>query len=312
MLAIEYINETVKTYNLPKVFAEQSLDIPETGEFGTADVIIVTDDLIHVMDYKNGFVPVDVYANPQLMLYLLGAIARFGERANYKLTVIQPNYVHRDGMIRHYEPTDSDLHHFREKVAVALASQTINAGKHCKTTYCPARGTCAVFAAWSQENLKLAWFPGEMVAMDDDALALAMEQAEILSGYRDALRAEALRRVLQQGRTIPGYKVVKARQDRAYASDGARDAIFAELKGLGVDDDALFDRKPIGPAGVEKVIKRVFKPQGRGAWLKGMDFIMPPERLIPPNQALTLEKAIDGRKEYIRGSEFTALNAQTP
>ncbi len=309
MMAVEYINDTQKAYGPAcKVYAEQTLEIPETGEIGTTDVTMVTADTIHVIDYKNGYVPVDVKMNAQLMLYLLSLMHKYGERKHYKLTVIQPNYVHVDGMIRHFEPTPDDIEWFRKEVAIAMASQTVTAGKHCKTTYCPARGTCEVFNAWSLENCKLAWFPGETVAMTDEALADALEQAEILQGYRDALRGEAMRRMLQQNRRIRGYKIVKAKKDRAYASDAARGKVLSALAEMGATEDDLFDRKPIGPAGVEKIVKKLFKPQGRGAWLKGMDYIMPPELLEPTNQSLTIEKSIDGRKEYKRGAEFDALS----
>lgn len=311
MMAIEHINKLEDHYKknaIPyKIYAEQTLEIPETGEIGTTDIIIVTADEIEIIDYKNGYVPVTIFMNAQLLLYLLGAIAKYGERKRYKLTVIQPNYVHIDGMIRSFEPDASQLEWFREQVALSLASQEVLAGKHCKNTYCPARGTCEVFNAWSQENLKLAWFPGETVAMSDEALSEALEQSDILTGQRDQLRGEAMRRMLQQGREINGYKLVKGRQDRAYASDEAREAVFAKLREIGAEEDALWDRKPIGPAGVEKIVKRLFKHQGRGAWLKGMDYVMPADMLMPSNQSLTVEKAIDGRKPYKRGGEFEAL-----
>jgi hypothetical protein len=289
------------------LFSEQTLDIPETGEFGTCDVVFVTDDLLHVIDYKNGYVPVDIDMNPQLMLYLCGAIAKFGDRPNYKLTVIQPNYVHKGGMIRSFEPSINDLETFRASVGTALASTHILAGKHCKSTYCPARGTCQYFLAWVQENMKDGWFPGEPVAMSDEQLADALDQADLLQGYRDELRGEAMRRMTQQGKTINGYKLVRAKQNRDYRDDQARTEIFECLTELGATDKDLYERSPVSIAGVERVVKKLFKKHGRGAWLKGMDSICPPDLLKSQSQSLTITKTTDGRKEYKRGNEFDKL-----
>jgi hypothetical protein len=294
------------------MYGEQQLDIPQTGEFGTSDLIFVTDTLIHVVDYKNGYVPVDIKMNPQLMVYLLGAIAKYGPRKNYKISVIQPNYVHVDGMIRHFEPTPENVEWFEIEVQSAVASESTIAGKHCKTSYCPHRASCDVFLAWSVENLSLAWFPGEMGGMSDDQLAEALEQAEILQGYRDQLRGEAMRRMLQQGKKIPGYKIVKARKDRNYRDEKARDEVFYRLEQMGVPRDAMYDRTPISVAGVERIVKGLYKPQGRTAWIDGMEKVVPPELLENQNQQLTLEKSIDGRKPYTRGAEFTPLKIAAP
>lgn len=312
MFTLDKVTERINELGGPskvKVFGEQELDIPETGEFGTTDVILLSDTHMEIIDHKNGYVPVNIYLNPQLLLYLCGAIAKYGERKHYRISVSQPNYVHADGMFRSMDINQEQLDWFRNEVAVALLNDHLVAGKHCKTSYCPHRGSCEVFLAWSVENMRLAWFPGEVAGMSDEQLAEALEQSEVMQGARDMYRGEALRRILHQDRKIPGYKVVKAKRDRDYADDAAREATFSSLKALGAAEEDLFERKPISIAGVERIVKRIFKPHGRGAWMKGMDEVLPPERLQPTNQSLTLEKAIDGRQAHKRGSEFGALKA---
>ena len=309
MMAMEYINKMEGLHKsrgtIYNIYAEQQLDIPETGEFGTADVIFVTEDEIEIIDYKNGYVPVTIFMNAQLMCYLLGAIAKYGPRKRYQLTVIQPNYVHIDGMIRSFSPDAEQLEWFREQVFLSLASQEILAGKHCKNTYCPARGTCEVFLAWSQENLKLAWYPGETVAMTDEALAEAMEQADILQGYRDQLRGEAMRRMLQQNKTISGYKLVKGKKDRAYANDEARQKVLNNLCELGASPDDLYERKPISPAGVERIGRQaavqVTGPGALGsrAWISSCRL----NCWNPANQSLTVEKVRDRWEEAVQARQ---------
>lgn len=289
------------------LYSEIELDIPETGEFGTADLVYVGDNFIEIEDFKTGYVPVDVNKNAQLMTYLLGAIAKFGERKRYRIGVIQPQYVHRDGMIRHYDVTQDDVDWFRKEVQYAMTNNQFAPGKHCKTTYCPHRGSCAAFNAWSREHLADAYFPGEIGGMTDDELGDAADHADILQGQRDQIRGEILRRIVNQGRQITGYKVVKGKLNRDYASNAARDKIFNTLRELGVTDDELYEKVPISIAGVERVFKRIYKNYGRGAWAEAFDRVVTPDLMLDGNRALTVEKEIDGRKPYKRGSEFTPL-----
>lgn len=290
-----------------QLYSEIQLDIPETGEFGTADLVYVGDKFIEIEDFKTGYVPVDVKLNAQLMTYLLGAIAKFGERGRYRIGVIQPAYVHRDGMIRHYDVTQDDVEWFRKEVLYSMTNNQFTPGKHCKTTYCPHRGSCAAFNAWSREHLADAYYPGEIGGMTDDELGDAADHADILQGQRDAIRGEILRRIVNQGRQITGYKVVKGKLNRDYASNAARDKIFNTLRELGVTDDELYEKVPISIAGVERVFKRIYKNYGRGAWAEAFDRVVTSDLLLDGNRALTVEKEIDGRKPYKRGSEFTPL-----
>ena len=289
------------------LYSEIELDIPETGEFGTADMVYVGDKFIEIEDFKTGYVPVEVKMNAQLMTYLLGAIGKFGERARYRIGVIQPAYSHKDGMIRHYDVSQDDVDWFRAEVQHSMTTNSFTPGKHCRTTYCPHRGSCAAFLGWAKEHLGDAYWPGEMGGMSDDELGDALDHADILQGYRDQLRGEALRRIVNQGRSISGYKVVKGKLNRDYASNAARDKIFNMLRELGVTDDELYEKVPISIAGVERVFKRIYKNYGRGAWMEAYDRVVTPDLLLDGNRALTVEKEIDGRKPYKRGSEFTPL-----
>lgn len=307
-MAVDHV--TAKKASLgPKceLHVETTLDIPETGEIGTADLIYVTPTLLDIEDFKSGYVPVDVKMNAQCMTYLLGAIAKFGERPNYRIGVIQPAYSHRDGMIRHYDVSQEDVDWFRREVLHSMTTDTFTAGKHCRTTYCPHRGACAAFLAYAEEHLADAWWPGEIGGLSDDELGYALDHADILQGYRDQLRGEVLRRIVNQGKQITGYKVVKGRVNRDFASDEARDKIFNALREIGATEDELYEKVPISIAGVDRVLKRIYKNFGRGAWLEARERIISDAMLDTKNQPLTVEKDIDGRKPYKRGSEFTPL-----
>lgn len=309
---LDFIKETRQRYGECRVYAEQEYDIPETGEHGTADVTFVTPKILHVMDYKNGYVMVDVRMNPQMLLYLCGAIAKFGERSKYYITVLQPNYNHIDGPFRTMEVTQDDLDWFRKEVAHAMSANYFAAGKHCKKTYCPHRGACATFLEWAKNNAASAWFPSEVNGMTDEQLAQALDHADILQGIRDELRKEAMRRIMNMDRDIPGFKVVKGKRSRDFAGEQSIAKVKKVCTDLGATDDDLYEKKFTTVAGIERFFKQKFKMFGNGAWKKAWDENMS-DHVREFASGLTLERAHDGRPSHKRGNEFGAiLSANDP
>lgn len=311
-----------------QVFAEQQLDTPHTGEFGTADIIFVSPEVLHVVDYKDGYVPVEIKMNPQLNTYLLSAVAKWGTRKRYFITVYQPNYNHVDGPWRTYEVTQDQLDWFEQELAGAVRApeDTFKAGTHCKKTYCPHRGACVTFMAWARTDASKAWFPSEINALDDTQLAQALDHADTLQGTRDELRKEGMRRILQMDRRIEGYKIVRSRTQREFKGDQGRAAAYEALIAMGYAPEDLVERTPIdipgiertiykqdplSVAGVERMVKQKYKNFGRGEWKKVWDTYIQPH-VLDFSGSLTLERAIDGRPSHTRGSEFGSLIPAQP
>lgn len=324
---MEWVSDRRKEYgDKCKLYVEEQLDIPETGEFGTADIQFVTPSVLHIADYKNGYVPVEIFLNAQMMTYLLGAIAKHGERRTYRITVLQPNYNHRDGPYRTMEVTADQVEWFREEVlrSVRADDDDFRAGKHCKKTYCPHRGACQTFQGYARTELANAYFPSEINALDDVQLAQALDSADILQGIRDELRKEGLRRIVNQDRRLDGWKVVKARAQRSFAGDNGREGCFKALIDLGYDSNELVERKPIKVgdttlyeqtpltvAGVERLVKQKCKPFGNGRWKEVWDEYFQ-QHIRDFSSSLTLERDTDGRPAHTRGSEFGAIPATQP
>lgn len=323
----EYVQKRFKVLGPEtRIHVEVQLDIPQTGEFGTADIVLVSPDEIEIIDEKSGYVPVEVENNAQLMTYLLGAIAKYGPRRKYTLTIHQPNYDHIHGTLRTTFVTESEVEAFDFAVrASVLNSNGHYAGKHCKETYCPHRGACAVFHEYVQNDLSLGWHPSEIGAMDDATLAKALDHADQVNGYRQELRAEAMRRILNMDRQLNGYKVVKGRRSRAVADAarlvlGVRDALgvewavrlFPDIAWANIADrlDREETLKFLGtPKHIEDVIKQYARQHKlpRGGWKMLYDNVVG-KYIRETASGLTLEKAIDGRPAHKRGSEFGVLD----
>lgn len=336
------ITALFKEYPGGKLYIERKLDIPETGEFGTADIIFVHPLILVIFDHKSGYVVVNVVLNDQMLTYLLGAIAEFGPRPKYLLGVHQPNFDHIDGPIREWEATEADVAAHRAAVLDSVANpDRVLAGPHCKETYCPHRGACDAFKAYAMNDLSLGWHTSELKAMPDADLSKALDASDELAGWRTELRSEAMRRIMNMDRKIHGYKVVKGRRNRAVANHSS--LILAVRDVLGIDwakrlfpgmewatsaiEAALMTTGLVVPEeickllGTAKHVEDLLKQYARqnklprAGW-KQLYANVVGEYIRETAGGLTLERAIDGRPAHTRGSEFGVLgpanSQQTP
>lgn len=309
------------------LYVEQQLDITETGEFGTADIILVSFEYLEIIDEKSGYIVVDVPHNDQMMTYLCGAIDKYGPRPCYRIGAHQPNFDHIEGPLRFWEPTHDDVEAHRARLRWSVENPDhVEAGHHCKATYCDHRGACEAFRVYAQDDLSLGWHVSELKAMSDADLSKALDASDELAGYRTELRAEAMRRIINMDRKIDGYKVVKGRRNRAvrnaeklvaavFEALGAEwaqrlfpDLGFMNLGGLQFHDERIL--KHLGtPKHIEDVLKqyaRVFNLPRTG-WKQLYDNVVG-RYIAETAEGLTLERAIDGRPAHKRGSEFGVID----
>ena len=93
---MEQYEEAKKSCKDPVILIEQKLDfscyVPEG--FGTGDCIIISDDKLHIIDFKYGQgILVEAEHNPQMMLYALGALEIYDALYDIKevsMTIFQP------------------------------------------------------------------------------------------------------------------------------------------------------------------------------------------------------------------------------
>lgn len=121
--------------------------------FGTSDVIRITDELLEIADLKYGRGVVEVEGNTQLMMYLSGAVQKFGARSMYRITIYQPRAFHKDGYIRSVDVTPGQLEDFNLLLGKAIAGNyaskpEFTPGDHCRN-YCSAMGSCKAAAKHS-------------------------------------------------------------------------------------------------------------------------------------------------------------------
>lgn len=106
---------------------------------------------LHIFDYKFGFVPVEVEANPQLICYASGVIEIFNIYSSSIVTfiIVQPRDFTRSVKFRTWSPSPPVLKQHAEATGDAhetasYPDQPLTVGTHC--TYCNVRDQCPALA----------------------------------------------------------------------------------------------------------------------------------------------------------------------
>ena len=185
-----------------RFLVEQRLPLtPLTGEedaFGTADVVIIKDDMLHIVDLKFGMgVRVEAENNEQLMLYAAAAAHEysvFGDFKRFKVTVVQPRLDHIDS----WEFGAEELTAFVEKIkAVApVALDGTGALNPSEDTcrFCKAKAVCPALA---KVLIDFSMTSFENLNKEPEAnLSRLMSLLGLIEDGANAVRAEVERRLV--------------------------------------------------------------------------------------------------------------------
>lgn len=208
--------------------------------YGTADftAVIIIAGRILIADYKHGAgVLVEVEGNPQLKIYALGALLKYGKGSgisNVQTTIVQPRIPHPDGPIRSATYTIAELMDFGMDVLAAIdACEGPNPqyvpGEHCR--WCGIEDSCA---ARAKETAGIIALVSDM----EDGLVLSIEERERLLQQIDAMGLEdfigSLRKAvfthLESGGTSTRYKLVAKRASRVWLDQDKAIKKLAEFK----------------------------------------------------------------------------------
>lgn len=219
---VEYIRSVTETLSDYSIFFEVTVDFSNVVPqgFGTADVLIVTRDTIHVIDLKFGRgLPVTAKKNPQLRLYGIGALNLFPASKKIIMTINQPRIYNRDTE----ELNKEDLLQWafmdvipKAELAIkgeGMLTPTESACRFCKIrTKCKARADKEMDVIHKNflvkdDRLKMAQ------TLTPEQLSEVLRVAPAVSDWIKDVQAFALGQ-LMSGVKIPGYKLVEGRSSR--------------------------------------------------------------------------------------------------
>lgn len=256
--AIERIDEAREQCRDALVLIEQRLDfsrwVPEG--FGTGDLVIVSDDVLEVMDLKYGKgIPVDARDNSQMRLYALGALSQFGHLYDIKrvrTTILQPrldNYSSEELTVEELLQWGDDYVRPRAKLAWDGEGEFVP-GEHCTSGFCKARYQCPARAEAALEVARsdFALQPPELLT--NEQLLAVLDKADMAAKWLSDVQAYALRQA-EAGVEIPGWKLVEGRSNRKYAD---ADAVAQKLLESGIDEAVIYERSLLGITAMEKAL----------------------------------------------------------
>lgn len=240
------------------------------GCYGTADMVIVTNEKIHICDLKLGKgIVVGAERNEQLMIYGLGILDFYEPLYDIKtveLTIIQPRLDHFSTWEIGAEELKAWAKNVLEPTAkMALAGEgEFRAGDHCR--FCKARFTCR---ARAEEYLKLAQLEfADPPLLSDEEVAAVLAKADALKRWAEEVYTYAQNEAVVNHKVWPGYKLVLGRSVRRYTDE--KDAAKAAEE-AGYKD--IYKQSLIGITEMERLMGKkrfaevlgafVYKPNGK-------------------------------------------------
>lgn len=238
-----------------RLLLEQRLDYSRwvPSGFGTGDCVIVSDSLLEIADLKYGLgIPVDAVDNPQLRLYGLGAIVKFGQLYDFpavRMTIIQPRLESvSEETLGRVELLDWAEAEVREKAQQAWKGVgDFVPGDHCR--FCPAKAVCSARVA---EALKLFRYGFETPGLiPDEQIPGILETLDVAEAWIKDFRAYAEKQALN-GQKFPGWKLVRGKKPNRRWADP--EEVRAQLLRAGYAPGQIetTSLKPVGE--IEKTI----------------------------------------------------------
>lgn len=244
----------------------EAYDSELTNVYGTADVIWVSEDTTHILDWKFGkgvLVTFQESGKYQLLAYAMGASAlpRAQHTNILEMHIVQPGLKHTDVLI---VPKDEGEDWLRSEIipSVMLAQRSdapiVPGQLQCK--FCPTKATCRERYERQQDNALAVFqeFTKPKAEVELEFLSQVLEKAKEYKYYISELEKFA-RACLARGIPFPNWKLVEGRAQRQWSVDEL--TAIDTLEALGVSADQYYKSTFVTPAQAEKLVGAKNKKQ---------------------------------------------------
>ena len=215
---------------------EQRVDFSEwvPDGFGTADVVILSQHSIRVIDLKFGKgIPVHAQDNPQLRLYALGAYAKFKEEfpeiKEVSYTIHQPRLdsISTDGTSVS-KLVDWANYFVKPKAKKAWSgSGEFLPGEWCQ--FCRAKATCRARSDFNTELAKQDF--KEPALLTEEEIIEVLGKAQDLRTWANDVEEYALEKAVKENVIPSGFKLTTTKTHRKISDNQLAAAVLVE-KGL--------------------------------------------------------------------------------
>lgn len=247
-----------------EIFVERQIPIPEVHpeQFGTPDCVLIGKNFIHVWDFKNGHVPVDVFGNWQMINYLAGLFTGNGKEDQHTqvfMTVVQPQANDYSGPIKKWNGMMSDL---RGRINTLKSSAekcyednpVVRSGPHCR--YCPARFECAPAIEGAARLYEAVGFADTYQNAEDPAIisanyVIVSEMLERVKALEKGMR-ERIESMLKAGIAIPGRYIEPTFGRETWTAPYEEVVALGDCMGVDLRKEALITPKQAASLFIEK------------------------------------------------------------
>lgn len=258
----------------PVIFTEERVSLTKwvPQGFGTVDIRIIADGILHIVDYKHGKgVPVFADDNKQLKLYALGAweeLEGLYSMDRVVMTIYQP----RIDNVSSHEVSIESLKNWAETELIPGAKKAFDGegdfvpGGHCR--FCRVKPKCKALASYNLELAKKAFTEPALLTPEETAEILLKEK--FFTDWLSSVADYALDQSVNHGVQWPGMKLVEGRSIRQYVDE---EKVVSKLVSAGVKSSDVYNMKlkgitdmtkMLGAADFEKLLSDlVHKPPGK-------------------------------------------------
>lgn len=186
--------------------------------FGTPDFFLFdrVNGILYIWDFKNGRRVVEVFENWQAMNYVAAIFDSLGvngyddQHIQVRIRIVQPRAYHRDGTIREWKITGSNLRGYfnvlASKAAECLSeNKTCTSGPHCRD--CSARHACNAAIQGGMQLYEVAERPTPL-NMTPEALGVQLsivKRAIAQLGFVESAFEEQVKGLVRGGMNVPGW-----------------------------------------------------------------------------------------------------------
>ena len=269
---LEQLEIAKQTCKDPIILIEQKVDFSDyvPDGFGTADCLIVSDDKLHIIDFKYGLgVLVEAEENPQMKCYALGALAIYDslyDITEVSMSIFQPR---RENVSTWTVPVE-DLRTWAEEELKPKAEMAIRGeGAFCAGEWCQFCRAAVKCRARAEEKLKIAQEEFKLPPLlTDEEIEELLPILPDITKWANDIAAYALESAVHHGKEWNGYKVVEGRSNRKYSDENAVAKAAKEHGYTDIYKQSLITitemQKLMGKKDFEEIIGGLLiKPQGK-------------------------------------------------
>jgi hypothetical protein len=267
---LDVVRTDMEEMGAKKIHAERRVDLSKVypGMFGTSDAILIEGKYLKVYDFKYGRGIVEVRENTQALFYAVGALLLMDpkrEVQEIEMVIVQPRVA---DPIKRWTVTKQYIRDWvveLRKAAVATAADDaprIPGEKQCKfcehKPFCPEIEKfaleCAMLEFDEEDNIKII----ETDDLSKTELSKILKWSSFVQNYLKAIESKALR-LLQEGESVEGFKLVDKRPSRQWDKDLDIEEI---LRHMGLSRlEMLTEPVLLSPAQIEKLLPQELREE---------------------------------------------------